>query len=206
MQLPQKEDREEAGKSVGLEEENLLEISRLKTGEAIVYQTGWEESVKSKISLFDYSKTQPWKFEKNTLATVNNDVELFEILYKGFTMHSNEIDKIAIREMVKKSHISGAKKCSILTYLDSSLNNDSKFFANIFAELIGYALFFTLIKETCIENLNIKLHKDISILLPNQCIRNIETYKNMYMLGCCLKSKKNYYDKWLEETIKTKLL
>lgn len=53
MALPEKDDREVAGKALGLDDKHIEEISRLKTGEAVVYQTGWEEAVKVKIDRFD---------------------------------------------------------------------------------------------------------------------------------------------------------
>ena len=49
MSLPETNDRECAGKSIGLSDEQIEEIARQKVGQGIVYQNGWEEAVQCKI-------------------------------------------------------------------------------------------------------------------------------------------------------------
>ena len=49
MRLPEKLDREAAGSSVGLSEEQINELSRLDKGVAVVYQNNWLEAVQTKI-------------------------------------------------------------------------------------------------------------------------------------------------------------
>lgn len=49
MRLPEKEDRESAGYSVGLTEEQINELSRLDKGVAVIYQNNWLEAVQTKI-------------------------------------------------------------------------------------------------------------------------------------------------------------
>lgn len=62
LSLPEAEDKEVAGKSMGLTEEQITEISRLKRGEAIIYQNEWEEAVMCNIKLF-----------KSNVAKANSD-------------------------------------------------------------------------------------------------------------------------------------
>lgn len=50
LSLPEKEDRESAGKSMGLDDDQTLEIAKLPVGTAIVYQSEWLEPVLVKIA------------------------------------------------------------------------------------------------------------------------------------------------------------
>jgi len=56
MRLPDESDRMLAGKSAGLSDTQIGEISRFETGVAAVSQSGWLEPVLSKIDLFDGEK------------------------------------------------------------------------------------------------------------------------------------------------------
>lgn len=75
LALPEAEDREVAGKAMGLKDEQINEISKLKNGEAIVYQNDWEEPVICKIDLFQSSATD-YIPEKTNIFVSNNDVDL----------------------------------------------------------------------------------------------------------------------------------
>ncbi|MBQ9001998.1 MAG: ATP-binding protein [Eggerthellaceae bacterium] len=50
LSLPEKEDRESAGKSMGLDDDQTLEVVKLPVGTAIVYQSDWLEPVLVKIA------------------------------------------------------------------------------------------------------------------------------------------------------------
>ena len=58
LRLPDQEDRELVGKSMGLNDEQITELSKLEKGVAAVYQNGWEEAVLCKFDRFhkDYKK------------------------------------------------------------------------------------------------------------------------------------------------------
>lgn len=58
LALPDEEDRKTAGKSIGLSDEQIEEISKQKTGQAIVYQNDWEEAVQC--SLTEYKSRNPF--------------------------------------------------------------------------------------------------------------------------------------------------
>ena len=80
MALPEKDDREISGKALGLDDKHTEELSRLKTGEAIVYQSGWEEPVKSKINLFSID-SEPWSYEVSVCANSNKREELAQYIF-----------------------------------------------------------------------------------------------------------------------------
>lgn len=53
MNLPEESDRILVGKSANLNDDQILEISRLKQGVAVIYQNNWLEAVLCQISKFD---------------------------------------------------------------------------------------------------------------------------------------------------------
>lgn len=54
MALPDKDDREVAGKSMGLSDEQIEEIGKLSQGEAIAYQSIWEAPVQCMVEHYQY--------------------------------------------------------------------------------------------------------------------------------------------------------
>ena len=79
MSLPDAEDRIVAGKAIGLTDEQIEEIGKQSTGEAIVYQNEWEEAVQCQITKFDDSKIESYQGEKDEYDH-NNLALLSEIL------------------------------------------------------------------------------------------------------------------------------
>lgn len=76
MALPEADDRECAGKSIGLSDKQIEEIGRQKVGQGIVYQNGWEEAVQCKIKFASVNETYfaPQKDELlNTTEKTNNE-------------------------------------------------------------------------------------------------------------------------------------
>ena len=49
LRLPNQEDKEIVGYSTNLNDEQIRELSRLETGEAVVYQNDWLQAVSCKI-------------------------------------------------------------------------------------------------------------------------------------------------------------
>lgn len=58
LRLPDYSDRELAGKSIGLNEHQIMELGKLEQGVAAVYQSGWIEAVLCKFGLFEKRKGQ----------------------------------------------------------------------------------------------------------------------------------------------------
>ena len=63
MALPNKDDREIAAGSTSLTEQQKTEVSRLKTGVAVVFQKGWEEAVLCKVDRYDADE-RPYEYKK----------------------------------------------------------------------------------------------------------------------------------------------
>ena len=56
--IPEVNDREAVGRSIGLDDDQMNEISRLPTGVAVVYQSGWMEPVLAKVDKQDDHKEE----------------------------------------------------------------------------------------------------------------------------------------------------
>lgn len=91
MNLPDGEDRLIAGKAVALtQEEQISELSRLSTGEAVVWQRGWSEAVLTLVD--EMSIRQPLKSKDNTTAMRSDSV--------------NKPSSIFIKRFIKKADLS----------------------------------------------------------------------------------------------------
>lgn len=121
MALPESEDRETAGKSIGLTDEQIEEIGRQKLGEAIVYQNDWEEPVQSKIRQYEDDNIHDYEGEKDSLVTRNNSdakLSLLRFLY-SYCDETNipieDLDKF--RNDVMESDVLSCVKFSLLKLL-----------------------------------------------------------------------------------------
>ena len=101
MALPNKDDREIAGNSTSLSEQQKAEVSRLKTGIAVVFQKGWEEAVLCKIDRYEgeehaYEYKKPLELplldadgnlsqQLNALPLDEEPLRLVDLLLAGYT-------------------------------------------------------------------------------------------------------------------------
>mgnify|MGYP003456026830 FL=1 len=83
MALPEADDRECAGKSIGLSDKQIEEIGRQKVGQGIVYQNGWEEAVQCKIKFASINETSfaPQKDELLNATEKTNNETIIRFLF-----------------------------------------------------------------------------------------------------------------------------
>lgn len=104
MKLPDESDRELVGKSANLNDDQIVELSRLKTGVAAVYQNNWLEPVLCEVDHYEYEKKK-YVNENNTSI----DVELAEnrllvfIACEGNIENSEELIRIILNSDIKSS-------------------------------------------------------------------------------------------------------
>lgn len=80
MTLPNKDDREIAAGSASLNDQQKTEVSRLKTGVAVVFQKGWEESVLCKINRYNADE-RPYVYNNpNGAKPINADSTIDDLL------------------------------------------------------------------------------------------------------------------------------
>lgn len=73
MRLPEKNDREDVGTSVGLDSNQINELSRLSQGVGIIYQNDWIEAVQVKIDSYES------KYKSDT-PKINDDRERLKLV------------------------------------------------------------------------------------------------------------------------------
>jgi len=210
MALPEKDDRDIAGKSIGLSDEQIPEISRLKTGEAIVYQNGWEEPVKAKIHFYQQAEAHPWHYDStDEEEQQSQEAEmglLFDILYDLYAFIEPSYRKEDLVEQIMISPLSGRKKSLLLEKVDSveiPLVDDC---ASMMATIIGTDLCTRLQDSADIVSMNNRLFRELQQQKGLRNNEHIETFANMYVRGCSMEASTPFYEEWQERTAKSRMI
>lgn len=103
MALPNKDDREMAGNSTSLTEPQKTELSRLKTGIAVVFQKGWEEAVLCKINRFE-GKEETYKRNIEDVESVDDAPATFLELSSLIYTDEEEGDTDALLTALEADH------------------------------------------------------------------------------------------------------
>ena len=85
LRLPDESDRVLVGKAAGLNDEQIVELSRLDTGVAAVYQNHWLEPVLCAISYFDSKKFKPFSYsgQPSAAPSASFDEHIFDMLLEN---------------------------------------------------------------------------------------------------------------------------
>ena len=204
LQLPEKDDREAAGKSIGLDNEQVLEISRLKTGEAIVYQSGWEEAVKTQINLYDTKNQIPWHYDQLYFNHLSPSREMFDILYNAFIKSNYEVTVYEFRETVLKSNLPGSVKITLLDKLANINKLTRECVADLFVDIIGIGAFQNMSKQKDIISMNIILRNAVQRVIDKYGTGHLEAFERMYVYGADIRCKSQIFEKWSDLTLKNK--
>lgn len=97
MSLPDFLDRELVGKAVGLSDEQVVEITRLPRGKAVVYQNNWVAPVLCAVEAFDKSKASEEK-KKDSFDKKDYDAKKIKATIVNAVLH-NKIDDIGTYEV-----------------------------------------------------------------------------------------------------------
>jgi hypothetical protein len=111
MRLPEANDCEAVGKSIGLDDEQIMELSRLDKGIAVIYQNNWLESVLAKIDKCDshYETTSvPVNGREETIKLIGALLE--EIDAQGWI---EKINMSWINSILNKSGVNESEKINI---------------------------------------------------------------------------------------------
>ena len=200
MALPEKEDQEVAGRSIGLIEDQIHEISRLKKGEAIAYQNSWEEPVKVKIHLF---RPPQGTTEAITEKAVDNSSfksifsDIFSALYSIYTRGADPETADLLYRCIKQCHLSGSRKYKILTHLETVESLSPSDCATICALIVGPSLYSSIkgiedMRE--VERITEKSFSSVPGLVGNP---NLLTIINMYFMGCSNADQSEFYNIWI---------
>lgn len=90
FRLPDQDDRQNVGKSAVLNEDQINEIPKLKTGVGVIYQNNWMQAVLCKISKFTDRNPLNYTSKSKNNRTLMGD--LIKILLKGRIQNKDEIN------------------------------------------------------------------------------------------------------------------
>lgn len=201
MALPEKDDREVAGKSLGLDDKHIEEISRLKTGEAVVYQTGWEEAVKTKVEYYDYKKkSKGWNYTPSSDSDSEEDESMQKVLSLLYEMYTrgDDFSRPLLFSLLEKAHISGGRLCKIKEKVNSITIPAPEDIAFMFTTIIGTEIYESARTITDIDVFNASISKTLLNRIGSGNKDKIATFLDMYIRGCSAMSARASYDGWLQ--------
>ena len=161
MRLPEKEDCEAVGHSVGLNEEQIKEIAKLEMGVAVVMQNNWLEAVLTKID--KCSDAYEEMLEKITLEACNRlrGALITELIsqYRQYRKYKNNesisFDRGKLYEVINRAEISRYKKSEMLCCVDYVIDNfktkNIRKFADILMNLSGAKGLFLANRESLLK-------------------------------------------------------
>ncbi len=177
MRLPDESDRNLVGKAAGLTDEQIVELSKLSTGVAATYQSGWIEAVLCKVDYFEHSRPYVYnqkpvvdrveksieKFMINNFLDENvalgaEDIKQLNIWVRSFNL--NDRKRLAFEYAIQGAQITDAAKMTIL--LSVCRVNDF----NNRPELIRRS-------REVVESLNIKQENQLKLAWEQLIVDNI---------------------------------
>lgn len=140
LRLPEYSDRELVGKAIGLEDDQIDELARLKRGVAAVCQNDWIEAVLCEIKHFKSKETQYTSTSKHKDISETVAKEVFETLvhYRELDAHKKLSEKIEwLDRNVLLANIPAKLKCKILDFSANAEMNDFEGISRIAYELFN---------------------------------------------------------------------
>lgn len=81
LRLPDESDRVLVSKAAGLNDDQIVELSRLDTGVAAVYQNHWLEPVLCKVAEFKKEQQKPFVYKPTDADTIQNSTSCMNVLF-----------------------------------------------------------------------------------------------------------------------------
>lgn len=186
MRLPEESDRRVAGKSAGLKDEQLDELSKLPTGVAIVYQNNFVEPVICKINRFENDEEQ---YHYNIVEEKeNNSKDVASDLLKFLLSRGNfaDINLDRIKKNLSKAILLSSTKLSIQSLIEEFEKNgvlsiwDTDNFAELSAIITQIVFGSNKVSQTIdncdtLDKINDKLYSELKkkIIVENVSNSNI---------------------------------
>jgi hypothetical protein len=173
LHLPEKDDRELAGKAASLNDDQIEELAKLQCGVAAVYQNNWLQGVLCKVDEFtDYDKN--YRYEKADLTALNKARAISNFKQLEIT----DMKNVSLREMVDKIDFADFKAIKAETIVSRFSNSD---------EVVKAACRSAADQKTKLRGLYDYLHKHLE---PS--IENLPVEHRIFILRCIVdESSKN---------------
>lgn len=192
MNLPSQEDMRIAAASIGLTDQQEKELSRQKTGVAVVYQKGWEEPVQCQIAYFD--ECTPYAYSAAPAESTERRA-VMQLLLKAYTT-SSELRRGELAEMLATLDLASYRKVMIMKILSDDRSLEEELCAKMLFALIGEQLLAKASKLNDIKLFNSFITSGIKKLGDIE-LENAGTFLDMYVKGCSLMNNTAFYDNWL---------
>lgn len=145
MSLPDLSDRELVGRSVGLNDEQIVEVAKLARGKAVVYQNNWVSPVLCNVEAFNSEK-----YDDNTLASKDSasfvsEDKTIPFRYADIIIHS-KIDSIDPDEVLHVRIPASAKRSIVEHYQTQK----------VFSEREKHSLIFEMFATSEVRNVLIR--------------------------------------------------
>ena len=199
LRLPDQSDRELVGKGAGLNDDQILELAKLETGVAAVYQNNWLEPVLCKVDRFESQEKE--FIEKEVYGEFNKSLkkDLSKILLSKHVGEKIDYDIDQLENNLIKSNFTSNLKLNIIKALKTSNLFELKHVSGIIAKLYSKDEAFKLAKNT--ENIE-EWNQIILDNIDSTVYELEEDYRNG-ILQCLLREKakeykelENFYFNW----------
>ena len=104
---------------------------------------------------------------------------------------------------LEKSGVSGSSLVKIITLLQDDNLDAQTLVPKIFVLYVGEKIFLHASKLNNIEEFNYTIENKLK-KIDGIDSSNIETFLNMYIKGCSIMNKTNFYDNWLQQYVELK--
>ena len=150
LRLPDYGDRTLVGKAIGLNEQQIVELSKLPKGVAAVYQNDWIEAVLCQVDKCEENKP----FEKcgeEELYKDDKDVEaeLLDLIMTNEIFDGDLAELRKIRESVMNSNIPGVVKYNFSAYLKNHRKNRRKYLLNLLSVFFAARRAIDIAEDSC---------------------------------------------------------
>lgn len=121
--LPERTDRELAGKSAGLNDEQIEELAKLELGVAAVYQNDWIEPILCKVN--EFSDADKQEFVTKEATTINKDNAIAHKMVQDVLLKPNEFIKIDL-SLIMKSNLPAQLKIMMADMCKGNMISDQR--------------------------------------------------------------------------------
>ena len=204
LRLPDLSDRELVGKASGLTDEQIVELSKLETGVAAIYQNDWLEPVLCKVDKYKIEFEEKEFIEKQVLSSDNGKTLKAEISRILLADHIGEkvdynIDKLT--QEILKAKYTLELKINILHEINSKKSKELKNISGIISKLYSNDEAFKIGKEAK----NFDDWNEVVLDNIDQTVFDVEEEYRNSILQCLLREKaveqkemEEFYFKWTD--------
>ena len=164
LRLPDESDRKLVGKAAGWNDDQIIELSRLETGVAAVYQNHWLEPVLCKVT--EFTEKTPMKKAPQKEVDVPTDAFFNWLLTDEALMPLDEMQTMRIRSWLLQLDAGATAKQILLKALSSKQRPEKKD--------LQYALYAMVKGKRLIENSENQVESDAYIIRQIQLMLQIQ--------------------------------